>query len=982
MIRARCRWTCLLALFSIFLSAATASAQSGFVGVVKDTSGAVLPGVLVEASSPVLIEKTKSAVTDNQGQFRLVDLRPGQYVVNFSLAGFSSIRREGVELPADFMATLNAELRVGSVEETITVAGATPVVDVQSAARPQVLNREELDSIPSGRTVQAVGLLMVGVNLSQPDVGGTTALQQTYMSVHGATSGNVTVLVDGINITGMQGSVQAYWNEAMNQEVAYQTSAMSAEISGGGVRVNMIPREGGNTFRGSFFGNFSNSSLQASNLSDELRAAGLTSTDKIDTLWDTNVSQGGPIMRDKLWFFASYRNFGIWAPVAETFYADGTQGISDEDQQNYTGRLTWQMSQRQKLTAYYDRVYRFRGHSMGAGDDPATAAVKWTTPTTYDAQAKYSMVATGKLLVEAGLSAISTEFRTSPSAEEVIVPRGTPEWYALTRKTDLDLGKTWGAGTFGLIGPFRNHVNGAVSYVTGAHNIKTGVQYSWGVFRREGDLNGDISSQRYRSGVPDSVVVGNTPRWPQDNLDVDLGLYAQDTWRFSRLTVSPGIRYEVVQNSTPDQVSPPGRFKPYSLIPGKPGADWKNWSPRFGAVYDLFGNAKTAIKGSVAKYYTSERADFASTYNPAIAATTAALNWTDLNRDNIVQGELGCRYLEPGCELNFNQLPAGFGTPALSITPTEDLRTNGRGYNYEYTLGVDQQLFTRLSVGATWFRRDLYGYVTTDYVDRSPSDYTPVTVVSPLNGDVFSVYNLDRNKVSLTNRVDRIADPDKRANYYRGVEFNFRMRLPGQGTFFGGTSTGRVVTVMCDQPDNPNLLRFCDQREPGNTPPLQTSVKLSGSYSLPHQMQIGMSYVRQPGDVLNTDWLISRTTVYAADCKAPCTPGALVVPGLTEASITGRAAGRYVPLIPDGTESLPAINNLDFRFGKWFNLGRFEVQGLAEIYNLLNISTPLAVRSSSYGTPTFHQPGGSGDVGTRGAIPYGRFFKFGMQARW
>src|SRR4030095_5861309 len=134
--------------------------------------------------------------------------------------------------------------------------------------------------------------------------------------------------------------------------------------------------------------------------------------------------------------------------------------------------------------------------------------------------------------------------------------------------------------------------------------------------------------------------------------------------------------------------------------------------------------------------------------------------------------------------------------------------------------------------------------------------------------------------------------------------------------------------------------------------------------------------------VLNTDWLISRTTVYAADCKAPCTPGTLVVPGLSEASIAGRAAGRYGPLIPDGTESLPAINNLDFRFGKWFSFGRFEVQGLAEIYNLLNISTALAVRSSSYGTPTFHQPGGSGDVGTRGAIPYARFLKFGVQARW
>jgi hypothetical protein len=972
----------LFALFCVSALARHAQAQSALTGVVKDTTGGVLPGVTVEASSSVLIEKSKSAVTDALGQYRIVDLRPGTYVVVFTLPGFSAVRREGVELPADFTAAVNADLKVGSVEETVTVSGVSPVVDVQSAARPQVLNREDLDALPSGRTVQAVGLLMVGVNLSQADVGGTTALQQTYMSVHGATSGNVTVFVDGVNITGMQGSVQAYWNEAMNQEVSYQTSAVTAEVSGGGVRVNMIPREGGNSFNGSLFANFSNASLQTSNLSDDLKRAGLTSTDKIDKLWDSNFSQGGRLVRDKVWFFGSFRHFGIYAPVAETFYKDGRQGISDEDQQNYTARMTWQISPRQKLTAYYDRVYRFRGHSMGAGDDPATAAVKWTTPTTYDSQAKYTMVATSKLMLEVGLSAISTEFRTSPSADEVIVPRGSPDWYVLTRKTDLDLGTTWGAGTFGLIGPFRNHLNGAASYVTGSHQFKTGVQFSNGRFRREGDLNGDISSQRYRSGVPDSVTVGNTPRWPEDDLDVDLGLYVQDNWRFSRLTISPGLRYEIVQNSTPDQVSPPGRFKPYSFVPGKPGADWKNWSPRFGAVYDVFGTSKTAIKGSVARYFTSERADFASAYNPTIAATTATLAWTDLNRDNVVQADLGCRYLDPGCELNFAQLPAGFGTPSLSISPTEDLRTHGRGFNNEITLGFDQQVFSRMSIGATWFHRDFHNFVTTDYVDRTPADYTAVQVVSPLNGEVFNVYNLNSTRVPLTNRVDRIADNDLRATYYRGGEVSFRMRLPGQGTFFGGTSTGRVVTVSCDQPDNPNLLRFCDQREPGNTPPFLTSIKLSGSYALPHRIQIGMSYVRQPGDALNTDWNIGRTTRYAADCKAPCTPGALVVANLSETSIAGRAAGRFVPLIPDGLENLPATNNVDFRFGKWFKMGRFDVQGLAEVYNLLNISTPLAVRSISYGTPTFHQPGGSGDVGTRGAIPYARFLKFGVQARW
>jgi hypothetical protein len=325
--------------------------------------------------------------------------------------------------------------------------------------------------------------------------------------------------------------------------------------------------------------------------------------------------------------------------------------------------------------------------------------------------------------------------------------------------------------------------------------------------------------------------------------------------------------------------------------------------------------------------------------------------------------------------LNFGQLPAGFGTPRLSITPSEDLRTNGRGFNYEYSAGIEHQLMPRLSLAGTWYRRDFHNFVTTDYIDRTPADYAPINIVSPMDGEVITAYNLASNKVALTDRIDVIADENLRQTFYNGFELSFRLRLPGQGTFFGGTSTGRTTNVTCDQPDNPNSLRFCDRRADGIQPAIQTSLKLSGSYTIKYDLQVGVSYVRQPGDALQTNWLISRTTRYAADCMAPCRPNELVIPGLSEASLT-------VPLIPPGVENLPAVNNLDFRLGKWFRFGRYSIQGLAEVYNVLNIATPLEVRSSNYGTPTYHQPGGSGNVGTRGAIPYARFIKFGMQARW
>src|SRR5438874_9723443 len=157
----------------MLLLPAASYAQSAIAGVVKDTTGAVLPGVTVEASSPVLIEQTRSATTDSQGQYKILDLRPGTYSVTFSLPGFATVKRDGIELPANFTAPVNGELRVGAVEETVTVSGSSPVVDVQQAVTTQVLPQQLLDAVPTGgRNIQSIGATLVGVTQSQPDVGG------------------------------------------------------------------------------------------------------------------------------------------------------------------------------------------------------------------------------------------------------------------------------------------------------------------------------------------------------------------------------------------------------------------------------------------------------------------------------------------------------------------------------------------------------------------------------------------------------------------------------------------------------------------------------------------------------------------------------------------------------------------------------------------------------------------------------------------
>src|SRR5262245_59142401 len=309
-------------LFFSVLIPAQLHAQSAIAGTVKDTSGAVLPGVTVEASSPVLIEKSRTAVTDGSGQYRIIDLRPGMYTVTFSLTGFATIIREAVDLPATFTANIDATMRVGSLEESITVSGSSPVVDVQSATQQQVLSRELLEAVPTGRNIWGVGSTLSGVSLSAPDVGGTAGMQQTYMAVHGSDRRDNVIQVDGMSVNGIEGdgAIQNYFNDGMFQEMSYQTSALTADVQASGVRLNMIPKDGGNMFKGTLFISRTPGAWQSDNFTDELRQKGLQAPNRVEKIHDFNPGFGGPIKKDRLWFFTSFRRWGVDQTVTDSFY--------------------------------------------------------------------------------------------------------------------------------------------------------------------------------------------------------------------------------------------------------------------------------------------------------------------------------------------------------------------------------------------------------------------------------------------------------------------------------------------------------------------------------------------------------------------------------------------------------------------------------------------------------------------------------------
>jgi hypothetical protein len=333
-----------------------ALAQSAIAGVVRDSSGAVLPGVTVTASSPALIERSKAGVTDAAGQYRIVDLRPGTYDVAFELSGFQSVKHEGLTIEANFTATVNADLKVGSVEESITVTGASPLVDVQTTAKREVLSRELLDALPTGRSFQGIGATLPALSMGRFDVAGSNSMQQGVLVVYGGTGTDLAMEVDGLNIMGTLDRgwyPLVYHNDGEFQEMVYQVAGGPAESQTGGVRINMIPKVGGNDFKGDAAILFSSTRFQSSNLTDDLVRRNYRSPGRLYRLWDVNPSIGGPVKKDRVWFFGSYRDWAYNNYVGNIFYRDGRPGIDDNKVQAYSTRLTFRPSERDRLSFSY-----------------------------------------------------------------------------------------------------------------------------------------------------------------------------------------------------------------------------------------------------------------------------------------------------------------------------------------------------------------------------------------------------------------------------------------------------------------------------------------------------------------------------------------------------------------------------------------------------------------------------------------------------
>ena len=958
------------------LAPSIAYAQSTIAGVVRDTSGGVLPGVTVEASSPALIEQSRTAITDGDGRYAIVDVRPGTYAVMFTLTGFSVFKREDIIVPANTSVPINAELRVGTLEETVTVSGQSPVVDVQNTARQQVMSRELLDAIPSARNLQSVGALVPGIRLNIPDVGGTQQTEQTYMAAHGNASRDNTILLDGLpaQTNLLDGQVQNYIDNALIAEATYQTSGIMAESSGGGVRVNLIPKDGGNTRHGAGFlgGSADSWHLQSDNLTSDLAARNVASGAKTQHVNDFNGSFGGPFLQNKLWYFASarYQSTNILVPNTINL-GDKKQGVEDAWIASFVPRVTWQMTPKNKLSATYQRNFKYKGHEItvaqtGVPLNPDVSSSRRDPLLYYIGSVKFTSTLTNRLLFEAGY--LSDVLHYSDYYQPGIRrDPGTPEWYSLVSHFNTSTNFRTVAGQVEqLIVPNQDTAATSLSYVTGSHNIKVGMQWGFGSNGYTTNLNGDLY-QNYQNqtvngatvAVPVSVTVFNAPISTYPELKANLGIYAQDQWSFHKLTLTYGLRYEYLNENVPAQDRVASRFAPalhYDRVDChtlQGMTCWSDWTPRVGVAYDLFGNGHTAIKASAGKYMRAESSAFANLFNP-VASATENRNWSDgLNLDpNRLLPTTGDDIAEDS-EIAASLNPNFGRVTSRSLDPNFK-----REYNLQYSVGVQHQLRPGFAISYYYYRRSLHDTSLTINRAVDPvADWTTTQVVNPLDGTPITVYQINQNKAAVTpdlyvtNASDTLVN-----NIFDGLELGTNARLPRRILLFGGWTMERTVNIDCSMnagtgtTQSPNTLRFCDQSGQTHqdvganaTIPWQHGFKLNANIPVAFGFELSTSLQSYPGAIKaaagGLSWTIVRgSTRYPSDCTAAgCVPGAVVLPSrfASDPSVT-------VQLVSPGLRYEPRWNQLDFGVRRNFKIKGVQVQAQVDLFNALNGNNVLS----------------------------------------
>jgi hypothetical protein len=969
-------------------SAAFAQAEGSITGTVKDTSGAVLPGVTVEASSPALIEKVRTVITDGSGQYRIVSLRPGIYAVTFTLPGFATVKREGIELTGAFIAAVNAELKVGELTETITVSGATPVVDVQSARKQTILAKDVVDALPSARTTNTIVALVPGVTNNQfsQDVGGTTQIVFSSPVIHGSYSADSRIQFDGFSTSNVQQSDMSVYTANMGsaQEVNVNIGAGTAEQQAAGLIVNVIPKEGGNVFSGFFFGAGTNSNFQSSNFTQRLKDEHVLSVNSVKQNYELNPAFGGPLVKDRLWFYGSFR-YGRNENYLGGVYANKNAGLAnvftyvpDFSQQasTYTEakdgniRITWQVNPKNKVNGYFQRQTLCDCNVAGAGTSATfqrTVTPEAAGSYTYSyplMTITWSSPLTSRLLLEAGLYR-----KAQNECYTCNIPAGDPR-LNLIPVTDTVTSALGTPGTFiyhGVLPIYNtiyNHLTGqswqpraSASYVSGAHAFKVGFE---GRFNRINfDFNQDNNYDlryTFNQGVPNSLTEIAAP-FHEDQTTTEVGFYAQDRWTVKRLTLNLGVRYDKYNSSYPDHTFGPGLVTPNRnfTVPGGDYFSYNDVTPKIGAAYDVFGTGKTAIKGTVNKYVGSLYPIEGNPIN--VVNLNATRSWSDRNSNFVPDCDLTLTAANGEC----GALASNFGQP-VAITTTVDPNAvtgwNHRPYVWEFSAGVQQEILPRVSADVTFFRRVNGNFLVTVNRALNPSQFNQYSVTAPVdarlpNGGGYSVGPLyDLNPAFLAGGVPTspyrtLTDTyGKQIDHWNGFDLTINAR-PREGLLLqGGADIGRRSTDDCEVVSNAIVTATTSNvgfaAPPVATPyplychvdtPFLTNLKFVGTYTIPRiDVQISGTLQSFPGGP------VAAQVPYTSAQVAP----SLGRPLSTATLVT-------VNVLAPGLQYTERVNQLDLRFGKVIKYQRLRATIGVDLYNALNSDTVLAQTDAYFG---------------------------------
>ncbi len=1007
----------LVAVAALLAFASSASAQgtsaASISGVVTDTSGAVLPGVTVEASSPVLIEKVRAAVTDERGEYRIIELIPGTYTVTFTLGGFATLKREGLELPPSFNATVNANLRIGTIEESVTVSGASPLVDTQTVTRQTVLPKAILDAVPTAKTLLGFYALTPGLQspTNAQDVGGSKGETSSRASLHGSKQGDTKMLLDGMSFNWFEGegSGRTFFVNALTaQEVVVDTptGSTSAEYTSNGVVLNVIPREGGNRFSGTLFASGTNNNLQADNMSDALRAAGAITNSGTRKVYDVNAVLAGPILKDKVWFMTAHRRWGREERIANLFHdvtlndptftpADGTNGRpfdpadAAEDLRSDDVRLTWQINQKNKVNAFYEWQLNNQPNNF-AYLNAGVSSMESGNPYCNHPQlfmGTWNNTASNKLLFEGGVLLYNSWASTydNPCA-------GIPT-NRLYRDTSLSFPFNGNGPSLFRTGqrPFKQRFS--MTYLAGAHRFKTGFSADESLpYESYVDRGPTPFTVTFRNGTPTSLTEFATPTNSNSEVKIrpDLSIFAQDQWMLHHVTINLGVRYEYHRTKADPVTTYAG---PYTDSYNLPGLDcipcWHDIDPRFGIVWDVFGNGKTAIKGQLGRYVGLVSWVMSKTFNPqsAIVSSTSR-SWTT-TRAWYPDMVPNCDLRNPnangfGGDVCGAMANKNFGQQIFSTTADPDwIQGWGkRPYSWAGSISIDHELMTGVALTAGFYRTQYGNFTVTRNTAVTPADYTSYCITAPVDPrlpasvsgqQICGLADVNPDKFGQVNNVVTLASNYGNASeYYNGADVNLVARLPRGITISGGWNIGNSISLLSTWPgittsksnqcvlvNSPEDLKYqvlsgvATGCETGN--PYQNLVKVNGSVPLPWGLQAAAVYQSIPGP--------NYGAIY--------TYGNAQIQGLGR-PLSGNVQTLQIDLLQPLSQYFDyRINQLDVRMSKIFRRAGRKFQLNADIYNLMNGSYALWT-NNNYGTngATWQRPTSTFD---------GRLAKFGAQ---